>query len=309
MADIQATTHHPSPKCGSARLIAGTNDGRSACLSAARRGLFACAGGGGGHTTVVTRPGLFEATPDVSFAVLPPGPAASAAALTGPDTGVTSVCGQPGAPGAAADPIPWQLPQAEGVAAQQQQQQQPSQQQQQAWGSAISLYDKKPATGQRNGEPIADCWAAITYQAGAVLALADGVSWGSRPRLAARAAVHGFCSHLHAELVVAQQSQGALAAARGRGEQRREKAAGVPATHRQLLEQETAAGVCVLSLCPCPVRDGLLSLPSTHTPPGRQPQPEQQRRICCHSRGSAGSAAAGPGSRGHAHHARGGSRV
>jgi hypothetical protein len=76
--------------------------------------------------------------------------------------------------------------------------------QQQAWGVATSLYDLDPLTGHRNGDPIADCFAAIAYQQGAVLALADGVNWGERPKAAARGAVLGFCSSLHQQLAYAQ---------------------------------------------------------------------------------------------------------
>jgi hypothetical protein len=61
-----------------------------------------------------------------------------------------------------------------------------------------------PLTGQRNGDPIADCFAAIAYQQGAILALADGVNWGERPKAAARGAVLGFCSSLHQQLAYAQ---------------------------------------------------------------------------------------------------------
>jgi hypothetical protein len=76
--------------------------------------------------------------------------------------------------------------------------------QQQTWGSAVSLYDLDPRTGQRNGDPIADCFATIAYQQGAVMALADGVNWGERPKAAARGAVLGFCSSLHQQLAYAQ---------------------------------------------------------------------------------------------------------
>jgi hypothetical protein len=61
-----------------------------------------------------------------------------------------------------------------------------------------------PLRGQRNGDPIADCFAAIAYQQGAILALADGVNWGERPKAAARGAVLGFCSSLHQQLAYAQ---------------------------------------------------------------------------------------------------------
>lgn len=68
-----------------------------------------------------------------------------------------------------------------------------------------------PLTGQRNGDPIADCFACITYPQGAVLALADGVNWGQRPKQAARAAVHGFCTSLHQQLALTQGERRATA--------------------------------------------------------------------------------------------------
>jgi len=73
-----------------------------------------------------------------------------------------------------------------------QQQQQQQQQQWPVWGDSISLYDHDPQTGLRHGDPIADCYGAINFANGAIMALADGVSWGERPKVAARAAVLGF---------------------------------------------------------------------------------------------------------------------
>lgn len=72
------------------------------------------------------------------------------------------------------------------------------------WGDAVSLYDINHTTGTRNGEPIADCFGIIAYETGAIMALADGVNWGDRPKVAARAAVYGFLSHLHRALAVEQ---------------------------------------------------------------------------------------------------------
>jgi hypothetical protein len=44
----------------------------------------------------------------------------------------------------------------------------------------------------------------LAYRGGAVMALADGVNWGERPRAAARGAVYGFLRHVHQELAVKQ---------------------------------------------------------------------------------------------------------
>lgn len=243
-------------------------------------------GSGGSGSTVITRPGLFDATPDVTVMLLAPGPKV-AVAVTGPDRGVAALQQQqqqqpvkhqhPAASGelltspclpkprgshtqqahvkptrsctcavkltrswtcagsflGAGDiswrfycpqqqpgPQPQQQPQQQAQAqAHRQQQQQPphvsmppplsprQQQlhtQQHVWGTAVSLYDLDPLTGQRNGDPIADCFAAIAYQQGAVMALADGVNWGERPKAAATGAVLGFCASLHQQLAYAQ---------------------------------------------------------------------------------------------------------
>lgn len=65
------------------------------------------------------------------------------------------------------------------------------------------MYDTDPVTGVRNGDPIADQYAMITYEGGgAILALVDGVNWGQRPLWAAKAAAYGFLNHVHQELVI-----------------------------------------------------------------------------------------------------------
>ncbi|KAJ9507750.1 hypothetical protein QJQ45_019335 [Haematococcus lacustris] len=69
-----------------------------------------------------------------------------------------------------------------------------------ACGHSISAYDAAPATGTRNGNPIADCFGITAYKSGSVLALADGVNWGEPARRAARCAVLGACAHLHQAL-------------------------------------------------------------------------------------------------------------
>ena len=65
-----------------------------------------------------------------------------------------------------------------------------------AYGKSISCYDLTP-TGQRNGEPIADCFGVLGYPRGAILALADGANWGESPLRAARCAVLASIQHLH----------------------------------------------------------------------------------------------------------------
>ena len=67
-------------------------------------------------------------------------------------------------------------------------------------GLSVSLYDVNPITGQHNGDPIADCFGAIQYEDGAILACADGCNWGVKPKMAARCAVYASLRSLHAAL-------------------------------------------------------------------------------------------------------------
>jgi hypothetical protein len=57
-------------------------------------------------------------------------------------------------------------------------------------GRCESLYQVDPSSGQRAGEPLADCFGTVAYADGCAMALSDGVSWGAKPRLAARRAVY-----------------------------------------------------------------------------------------------------------------------
>lgn len=83
------------------------------------------------------------------------------------------------------------------------------------FGLSDSLYDRNQVTKNRNGEPIADCFGVIARNDSAVLALADGVNWGTFPKdgpsndadflfvpgekasLAAKSAVHGCLHYLN----------------------------------------------------------------------------------------------------------------
>ncbi|WIA19408.1 hypothetical protein OEZ85_004028 [Tetradesmus obliquus] len=155
--------------------------------------LQSLCGGQQPNRIAVTRPGLVEAVPDLRLSLLAP-QAQVLSAATGPDGGAAALKRK-----LAELDVPWQQQEH-----QQQQQRQQDLQQQQACGSAISLYDRDAATGRRNGEPIADCYGILSYRGAAIMALADGVNWGERPRAAARGAVHGFLAHVHQELAVKQ---------------------------------------------------------------------------------------------------------
>lgn len=65
-----------------------------------------------------------------------------------------------------------------------------------AEGVSTSLYDKVPGKNQHSGDPVADVFAVVSYENSGVLAIADGVNWGHKPRLAARCAVNGAMSHI-----------------------------------------------------------------------------------------------------------------
>ena len=62
----------------------------------------------------------------------------------------------------------------------------------------ISTYpvDTQSANKPRMGDPIADQFAVLVRENAAILSLADGCSWGERPRAAARTASLTFLSYL-----------------------------------------------------------------------------------------------------------------
>ena len=65
-----------------------------------------------------------------------------------------------------------------------------------AEGISTSLYDRIPEKNQHNGDPVADVFGIVAFENSAVLAIADGVNWGHKPRLAARCAVKGAIGHI-----------------------------------------------------------------------------------------------------------------
>ncbi|XP_020298383.1 PP2C-like domain-containing protein CG9801 [Pseudomyrmex gracilis] len=69
-----------------------------------------------------------------------------------------------------------------------------------AYGIATTLYEKNPINDTNNGEPIADCFGIVARPNSAILALADGVNWGTKASIAARSAVHGSIEYLNRAL-------------------------------------------------------------------------------------------------------------
>ena len=63
-------------------------------------------------------------------------------------------------------------------------------------GCSISLYEKNPITNEHAGSPIADCYGLVARSNSAVLAMADGVNWGEKARLASCAAVQASLDYL-----------------------------------------------------------------------------------------------------------------
>ena len=67
-------------------------------------------------------------------------------------------------------------------------------------GESITLYEHKPGNTQHHGDPIADVFSVIVRRNNCIMAVADGVNWGIKPRLAARCAIHGVMEHLNLSL-------------------------------------------------------------------------------------------------------------
>ncbi|XP_006616410.1 PP2C-like domain-containing protein CG9801 [Apis dorsata] len=68
------------------------------------------------------------------------------------------------------------------------------------YGIATTLYEKNPTNNTNNGEPIADCFGIVARSNSAILALADGVNWGTKASIAARSAIHGSMEYLNKAL-------------------------------------------------------------------------------------------------------------
>lgn len=69
-----------------------------------------------------------------------------------------------------------------------------------ACGLSTSLYERNPVSLEVTGSPIADCYAFIARDDSCILALADGVNWGEKASLAARAALRGSIEYLETAL-------------------------------------------------------------------------------------------------------------
>ena len=72
-----------------------------------------------------------------------------------------------------------------------------------AYGMSTSLYERNPMTNTITGDPVADVYSIIARPNNCILALADGVNWGEKSRLAARCAVAGSLNYLNENLFAA----------------------------------------------------------------------------------------------------------
>ncbi|XP_032230072.2 PP2C-like domain-containing protein CG9801 isoform X2 [Nematostella vectensis] len=75
-----------------------------------------------------------------------------------------------------------------------------------ACGIGISLYELDPLTNLCAGEPVADVFAVVARPNNCIISLADGVSWGTKSRLAARSAVAGSVQYLNQYLFTASNT-------------------------------------------------------------------------------------------------------
>ncbi|XP_055346065.1 LOW QUALITY PROTEIN: uncharacterized protein LOC129593660 [Paramacrobiotus metropolitanus] len=69
-----------------------------------------------------------------------------------------------------------------------------------AYGVSTTLYERHPLTGETAGNPVADVFAVCARDNNAILAIADGVNWGDKAKVAAQCAVRGAVDFLEAVL-------------------------------------------------------------------------------------------------------------
>lgn len=75
-------------------------------------------------------------------------------------------------------------------------------------GASITLYERKANSSDHHGDPIADAFAVVARPNSCILALADGVNWGPKPRIAARSALNGCIDHINSRLFQCQNAVG-----------------------------------------------------------------------------------------------------
>jgi serine/threonine protein phosphatase PrpC len=128
-----------------------------------------------------------------------------------------------------------------------------------AYGISVSLYEEDRSPGAappptpslpeeaRAGDPVADVFGVQVRENVAVLALADGVGWGQKPRLAARCAVRAVMEHVTASLPEIRQNPTSHALSKVLVEAVTEKAQELILEHNGTLTTLSAAVVCELT--------------------------------------------------------------
>eukprot|EP01112_Ceratiomyxa_fruticulosa_P016243 TRINITY_DN4877_c0_g1_i2.p1 TRINITY_DN4877_c0_g1~~TRINITY_DN4877_c0_g1_i2.p1 ORF type:complete len:582 (+),score=124.48 TRINITY_DN4877_c0_g1_i2:1929-3674(+) len=81
-----------------------------------------------------------------------------------------------------------------------------------ACGQSISTYPHIPGNAQRDGTPICDRYSIQLYENRIVACIADGCSWGEKPREAARTATQAFVNYINARhsMIVDVKKAGAV---------------------------------------------------------------------------------------------------
>lgn len=129
-----------------------------------------------------------------------------------------------------------------------------------AYGISLSLYEEdRTAKGTVNGtkiptsnptiigEPVADVFAIQARETSAILAIADGVNWGRKARLAARCAVHAVMEHLSSNFAQLQSAPTSHTVSRLLLESVTKKAQELILQHHATLTTLSAAVVCEMA--------------------------------------------------------------
>ena len=125
-----------------------------------------------------------------------------------------------------------------------------------AFGTSLSFYEEdRSVAGAANvdrvpvivGEPVADVFAVQARENMAVMALADGVNWGPKPRLAARCAVRAVMEHITANLSQVTLEPNSHALASLLLESVTQKAQALILEHNGTLTTLSAAVVCKMA--------------------------------------------------------------
>ena len=131
-----------------------------------------------------------------------------------------------------------------------------------AYGISLSLYEEDRTAAAKGtvsatavpsskpviiGEPVADVFAVQARESSAILAIADGVNWGRKARLAARCAVHAVMDHLSSNLSQIQSTPNSRTISHLLLESVTKKAQELILKHHATLTTLSAAVVCEMA--------------------------------------------------------------